>query len=265
MLFLSLDWIGFHLIASHCSQRACDANALLSSQFANSLLYSIPLMTPSFIPPLLLGASLLGASGLALTAGGAKAMTFCTFGNAQTDTCVYGATATLGDKKITHLYGPNTGSGDVEFTNPPVTPDVYSVDTDFAGELADPTLSYFAYKLEITHPTNTFKEARLRWLDGAGAPVSTVTKYIYDDPGYNDLIGSTDTNNGTINLTGKRTIYVLDSYASGGALDFIRNDYTQVPAPLPLLGAGAVFGACRRLRRLSDRLPRRSAAGSPLA
>jgi hypothetical protein len=48
-------------------------------------------------------------------------------------------------------------------------------------------------------------------------------------------------------------------------LDFIRNDFIQVPGPLPLLGAGAVFGACRRLRRLSDRLPRRSAAGSPLA
>jgi len=221
-------------------------------------------MTASFIPRLLLGASLLGASGLALSAGGAKAMLVCSFDNPLTP-CATGSTATVGDKKITVIGGPSVGSGDVELTNPPITPLEYAVDTDFTGELTATTQGMFTYKLEVTDPNKSFKSAKLRWLDGLGAPTSSVTKAIYNDADFSDLIGSTSVNDGTISLLGKTTIWVKDTYSSGGALDFVRNDYSQVPAPLPLLGAGAVVGACRRLRRLSDRLPRRTAAGFPLA
>jgi hypothetical protein len=37
-------------------------------------------------------------------------------------------------------------------------------------------------------------------------------------------------------------------------LDAIQNNYTQVPAPLPLLGAGAVLGSIRKLRKFSSQL-----------
>jgi hypothetical protein len=237
----------------------------LFSLFVASTLYTPPLMTPSFLPRLLLGASLIGASGFALSAGGAHAMLVCNFDNPLGSPCPTGSSATVGDKKITTIDGPTIGQGDVEFTNPLVTPFIYAVDTDFASELATTTQGTFRYKLEIIHPHNTFHTAKLRWLDGLGAPASSITKSIYNDSSFSSLIGSTSTNDGNIDISGKRIIWVQDTYASGGALDFVRNDYSQVPAPLPLLGAGAVFGACRRLRRLSDRLPRRTAIGSPLA
>ncbi len=221
-------------------------------------------MTASFLPRLLLGASLLTAGGIALSAGGAKAMLVCSFDNPLT-ACPTNIPISLGDKKLTVKAGPTVGSGDVEFTNPPITPHVYAVDMDFAGELGVSSQGTFRYKLEVTDSSKSFHSAKLSWLDGTGASVSSVTKSIFNDSGFSDLIGSTSTNAGTINLLGKTTIWVEDTYTSGGALDFVRNDYTQVPAPLPLLGAGAVFGAGRRLRRLSDRLPRRNAAGSTLA
>jgi hypothetical protein len=38
-------------------------------------------------------------------------------------------------------------------------------------------------------------------------------------------------------------------------MDNISNDYAQdVPAPLPLLGAGAAFGSIRKLRKFSSQL-----------
>ncbi|MCS5698286.1 hypothetical protein NZK32_04420 [Cyanobium sp. FGCU-52] len=54
-------------------------------------------------------------------------------------------------------------------------------------------------------------------------------------------------------ITG-RTIYVLDSWAPAApaALSGIENVYTQtseVPGPLPVLGAGMAFGFSRKLRR----------------
>jgi hypothetical protein len=40
-----------------------------------------------------------------------------------------------------------------------------------------------------------------------------------------------------------------------GVIDSINNSYTQeVPAPLPILGAGAAFGSIRKLRKFSSRL-----------
>jgi hypothetical protein len=86
-------------------------------------------------------------------------------------------------------------------------------------------------------------------LDGVGAPASSVTKNIYADSAFTTLLGSTSTNGGTIALPGIKDIWVEDLYTSGGALDFIRNDFIQVPGPLPLLGAGTAFGFSRRLRR----------------
>jgi hypothetical protein len=40
-----------------------------------------------------------------------------------------------------------------------------------------------------------------------------------------------------------------------GVIDSINNTYMQkVPAPLPILGAGAAFGSIRKLRKFSSRL-----------
>jgi len=39
-----------------------------------------------------------------------------------------------------------------------------------------------------------------------------------------------------------------------GTIMSISNTYQQVPAPLPILGAGAAFGSIRKLRKFSSRL-----------
>lgn len=229
-------------------------------------------MTPSFVPRLLLGASLLGTSGLALSAGGSQAMTLCGFGNSLSPACAPGVTATLGDKRITivEFYAPTSTlvSGNVEFFNPPAASANHAVNISFSGD-AEFT-GHLSYKLEVLDPSKTFSEAKLSWVD-LGTP-SIIGKSIYANEFSSELLGSTAANNGIIGLAGRQTIWVYDSYLSYGGLNSLRNEFSQqgvppvpapVPAPLPLLGASAVFGACRRLRRLSDRLPRRSAVGSP--
>ena len=54
-------------------------------------------------------------------------------------------------------------------------------------------------------------------------------------------------------------INVTDSWdldPNTGTIMAISNTYTQVPvpAPLPILGAGAAFGSIRKLRKFSSRL-----------
>jgi len=51
-------------------------------------------------------------------------------------------------------------------------------------------------------------------------------------------------------------ITVKDEWSStvDGRISSISNVYTQVPAPLPLLGVGAVFGSIRKLRKFSSQL-----------
>jgi hypothetical protein len=53
------------------------------------------------------------------------------------------------------------------------------------------------------------------------------------------------------------SIKVTDSWnldINTGTIIDISNTYTQVPAPLPLLGVGAAFGSIRKLRKFSSQL-----------
>jgi hypothetical protein len=50
---------------------------------------------------------------------------------------------------------------------------------------------------------------------------------------------------------------VKDTWENGQGVDNFANDFSQaqeVPAPLPILGAGAAFGSIRKLRKFSARL-----------
>lgn len=217
-------------------------------------------MTPKTLPRILLGVALLGGSGLSLSAGGARAVTLCTF-----QTCTPGSTASLGDKIITVVNGPTVGTGDVEFQFNPLLPgtdldDLYTVDVDFTSDLIGPVNGSFRYKLAIDQNIKpyTFRTVNLNWND-FGTPGVTVTKNVYSnssfDPGA--LVQSLTTANQTVDISGLglKEIWVDDVYviANGsGVLDSFTNSYTQhVPAPLPLLGAGTAFGFSRRLRRRS--------------
>jgi hypothetical protein len=53
----------------------------------------------------------------------------------------------------------------------------------------------------------------------------------------------------TVNLPRATTYYFKDTYsANGGAIDNFQNTIRATPGPLPILGAGAVFGFSRKLR-----------------
>jgi hypothetical protein len=215
-------------------------------------------MTTKTLPRLLLSAALFGASSLSLAAGGAKAVTVCS----SFPVCAPApdpVSVTLGDKTMTvtdPAAGPTVGAGNVVLTNPGITPlgDVHAVEVDFVDELSDTTPGIFEYRLKIDPSSpNIYSKAQLSWADALGFPVSSVTKSIYSDSLFANLIGSTSTNGGIIDILalapGTTDIWVRDNYTSGGALDYIRNDFAQVPGPLPLLGAGTAFGLSRRLRR----------------
>jgi hypothetical protein len=202
---------------------------------------------------LLLGLTLLGAS-LTLPAGGANAapISWC-----ATLPCTPGATATIGDKLFTAIQGPTLGSGvvDVDVTPTPDHPlprGVYQVDVDFDPLLvngtAAPITGIFKYKVDIQDPSYFFNTASLLW----SGQNSSITKKIYSDDLFANLVQSLNINGEEKSIPGAlKSIWVEDTYTiqPNGYLDNMVNTYTQVPGPLPLVGAGAAFTFSRRLRR----------------
>lgn len=204
---------------------------------------------------LLLGLTLLGAS-LTLPAGGANAapVLWCNFpGGPPTPVCDPGTTATIGDKIFTAISGPTLGAGavDIDVTKITTTVDLYQVDVDFDPLLTNigttPTTGNFKYKVDIINPSLFFDTASLLW-SGQNA---AVTKKIYSDA-FTNLVQTLSVNGEQKSIPGALTsIWVEDTYTvqPGGYLDNVVNTYTQVPGPLPLVGAGAAFTFSRRLRR----------------
>ena len=237
-------------------------------------------MNTKSIPSLLLGATVLGAAGLGLSAGQANANTTvrnCWFGTAIVGLEECGTHSyTLGDKRITYLQNPSTSdSGEIEFIwddNGTSTPhpygqfldDIWTVDTDFTpnvtGGNPGGTIGTLRYNLSIvdlpfegTNPL-VFDKVDLNWAAVFG-PNVTVTKQVYSDPAWTNNILTLSGNGsmGDISALNLKDIWILDTYnvPAGEGLDNFNNAFTQVPGPLPLLGAGTAFGFSRRLRRRS--------------
>ena len=217
----------------------------------------------------LLTAGLLGGAALSsLGAGSAQAASDrrdCSFGAVTTFTpCSPAPEWILADKKLTNLIFPVSGppSGDFSFIyNDFGAPglsveDMWTTVASFNPDLPDPTTGSYSYDLEIIEPWKsqgwTFKDIELD-VDHAGTG-QVVTKTIIG--GGNPVLIS---NNGMpvgAPLSGT-SIHVTDSWVlnpATGTVMAISNTYTQVPAPLPILGAGAAFGSIRKLRKFSTRL-----------
>jgi hypothetical protein len=118
------------------------------------------------------------------------------------------------------------------------------------------------YKIKITDPYYIFETATLSTLLGANGDY-TVTKKFYTDHTFTTEIdgGAWSLENPStpdMKTIGGQEIFVRDSWSipsgSTANVDVIQNDYTQVPAPLPLLGVGAAFGSIRKLRKFSSQL-----------
>jgi hypothetical protein len=173
---------------------------------------------------------------------------------------------TLEDKKLTNLDLSNAApaSGDFsfiydDFGAPGLTPeDMWQALITFDPDLPDPLNGSYSYDLDIT-PAGiaaglTFLNVKLEDIQ-AGS--TTVTKTITG--GSPNPLVLTSINGGDMGpepLSGT-SINVTDSWEitpNMGVIDSINNTYMQVPAPLPILGAGAAFGSIRKLRKFSSRL-----------
>ncbi len=237
---------------------------------------SAPSNPAAFLQRLFLGSTVVGIATLTLQAGQANALsTPCSFGgNVQSlPGCATGPyDSTLpSDKQITLLTtsedgttkGPTAGAGTIDFDWIALPPpgyqgDLWEVDVDFDADLNTPTSGTFDYKINITDPSWTFGKVRLKVDALAGNP--SVIKKIFSDAGFTNEILEV-TANGFVSLpTGYQTLYVRDIYnvAQGDVLGSFQNVYTQVPGPLPLVGAGTAFAFSRGLRR---RLKQRRSMG----
>lgn len=226
----------------------------------------------------LLTAGLLGGAALStLAAGSAQAASEqrdCSFGNSTAHilcSAIDWATGwTLGDKNLTNLtYFPGIGPANAppsgtfsfiwdELGRAGFLDDEWTTLATFDPAIGLPNTGSYSYNLAITQPGWYFNEVELdsdhvggganakKVVENAfalGTPIATLESMdgIPDGP---DFISGT-------------SIKVTDSWdidPNTGKISSISNSFTQVPAPLPLLGVGAVFGSIRKLRKFSSQL-----------
>jgi len=211
---------------------------------------------------------LLVALGTLVSQGAAKAATsgLCYFDNlggtlpgiSCTDYSVQ-----LDDKLFTVVSVPSSGIGKVAWeTSPPLPaqPNLWQVAIDWeTSGLAGPSSGDFAYTVQINDPNKQFASIGLSTggdYPGQGVN-STATKEVYQGLSpTGPLIDSVTSIDGALsysNPIGGTQIYVRDSWsvANGATIDNLSNYIRQseVPGPLPVLGAVAGLGWCRRLRR----------------
>jgi hypothetical protein len=174
-----------------------------------------------------------------------------------------GKTTWPNDKLLTLLDWDGLAADDtIAFT---MQPDyIWELDLDFStdrSELFNRT-GHLDYKIKITDPLYVFETASLSTLLTTAGDYS-VNKKFYTDDTFTTEISTWALSNPTpanpdTKIIGSQEIFVRDSWdipiGSSAKIDDIQNNYTQVPAPLPLLGVGAAFGSIRKLRKFSSQL-----------
>ena len=209
-----------------------------------------------------------------LTAGllGGAAVATLGAGSAQAGTCTFGVLGsscfnwidTIGDKKLTvkntQAQLDSLSPGDLEFTS---GGGFWFVDIDWTPNIMGPIQGSIQYTLEILDPNMIFNTAKLNAtlpVDGGTQNDSVFTKqieYLVIDPTLTVLGNGED---GPVSIIPAKEILVTDSWdiKTGDQADNMMNTFDQipkpVPAPLPILGAGAAFGSIRKLRKFSARL-----------
>ena len=229
----------------------------------------------------LLTAGLLGGAALSTLGAGsalaAQETESCSFGGSIAHPLCSSITWStgweLGDKKLTNLtYFPTIGPAEApptgtfsfiwdDFGAPGISlEDMYSTLVTFDPSLPEPSTGSYSYDLAIL-PMGIAQGWRFGTAEldvnhtGVGQDVKKVVK---DALGLtiatlNSVNGMPD---GPVPISGT-SISVTDSWAldpATGTISSISNSYTQVPAPLPILGAGVAFGSIRKLRKFSSRL-----------
>ena len=177
----------------------------------------------------------------------------------------------LGDKKftfgkVTSTLGPNLPKGHIEFTWIDPTGDLtgygddsWSITTIFDDPLVGISSGSIDYTLAVTDHGWYFHGAKLdsEVLSPGGVTVEKwITEYSTTTPFLTSVNGTPAPLPPAMKPLGGTFITVSDKWdvKPDGALTSIVNTYHQVPAPLPLLGVGAVFGSIRKLRKFSSQL-----------
>jgi hypothetical protein len=229
----------------------------------------------------LLTAGLLGGAALStLAAGSAQAATLsesCSFGNSTAHTKCKDITWADGwilkDKKLTNLTyfsdplltAPPSGTfsfvyddfGDLDLSKE----DQWTTLATFDDAIGPPDTGSYSYNLEIIEPYKAkpwvFDTVEL---DTVHAGSGTKGKKVVKDA-FGTTIASLESIDGVPDgpksIYGATFLHVTDTWeidSNTGTISSISNTYSQVPAPLPLLGVGAVFGSIRKLRKFSSQL-----------
>jgi hypothetical protein len=213
----------------------------------------------------------LAGAGSLLSAGGAQAANnySCVprtsggpggFVNLAFSAIGVGDTVSCADKKWTvndFDFGGATGDIDFEWVQVDPAPgyfdDLFSNDLHFTPSLVGlpgGTKGFFDYTLSITQPGWVFDTVQLDStvaVNPNSLGDTTVVKEIVGGPTLTSTNGSQV---GPISLAGGTSLTVRDSWnvAESDVLTNVKDTFTQVPGPLPLLGAGAAFGWSRKLR-----------------
>ena len=225
----------------------------------------------------LLTAGLLGGAALStLGAGSAQAADGrfdCSFGAsmAHTTKCDSGFEWQLEDKILKNFsFAPGTPAGGppsgdfafiyTDFGAPGLSvEDVWQALAVFDPLLTPPSTGSYKYDLEITPAAIAagwmFDSVELDVIHAGSGQKVTKTITGDDNLVLTSIDGVPDPIFGSEPLSGT-SITVMDEWmlAPGGNIAAINNTFTQVPAPLPLLGVGAAFGSIRKLRKFSSQL-----------
>jgi hypothetical protein len=229
----------------------------------------------------LLTAGLLGGAALStLAAGSAQAASEqrdCSFGNSTAhilcSTITWSTGWTLADKNLTNLtYFPGIGpadappSGTFSFVYDDFGAAGLSIEDEwttlatFDPAIGPPDTGSYSYNLEIIEPYKAkpwvFNNVELDTLHtGSGTKANKVVEVVGSpDVTLESINGMPD---GPKSIYGATFLHVTDTWdidPNTGTISSISNTFTQVPAPLPLLGVGAVFGSIRKLRKFSSQL-----------
>ena len=216
----------------------------------------------------LVTASLLltGVSALAPASVHALGNDQCSFGsNLLAPACSTYVFDQQGDKTLNFLELPTVGSGTITFNQPNIAVPVWVVNVDFINDLVPSALGLpgtFKYDLTISS-TNLqyFEEGALDIIGPSAGPPRAFTASM-TATGLPSTLSVNQMNRSDVDsyYSMIKTTRVVNTYdVTMGSLNAILNSFSQtpeptppepsdVPGPLPLLGAGAAFGFSRRLR-----------------
>lgn len=197
-----------------------------------------------------------GATGLALCSsfliapGGAQAQSACLTGQTWSQLVALGSTGcSIGDKIFKNFSTGSFTAGSFDIT---AQPSGYSLQ---GSSLSLGTGTYnYSYDVVVTNPGNVFDKYRttistasLLTTDGTGSLTATGEGTSTSVVSNNN---STAGNVVTFNANATSTTFTGQIIVTNGVMDTYTNRLSQraVPGPLPILGAGAMFGFSRRLR-----------------